>query len=142
LVAIFSEKQSQAVFLLAREQVTRLEVVNFTSHGFAPELKAGFRVARTPQAELDTAGLDRLVALLISLRKSIDQTARDDEVERAESRELIDDLIAAAQAERPNGMKLRGLLAGLACGGAAKVESQALGQVRDAAIGLDLWILE
>lgn len=75
-------------------------------------------------------------------RKSTDRTASDDEVERAESRKLSDDLIAAAQAERPNGMKLRGLLAGHACGGAAKLESQALGQVRDAAIGRDLWILE
>ena len=33
LVAIFSEKQSHAVFLLARGQVTRLDVVNFISHG-------------------------------------------------------------------------------------------------------------
>ncbi|HTW74263.1 MAG TPA: ATP-dependent Clp protease ATP-binding subunit ClpA [Steroidobacteraceae bacterium] len=33
LVAIFSEKQSHAVFLLARAQVTRLDVVNFISHG-------------------------------------------------------------------------------------------------------------
>jgi ATP-dependent Clp protease ATP-binding subunit ClpA len=33
LVAIFSEKQSHAVFLLAQQQVTRLEVVQFISHG-------------------------------------------------------------------------------------------------------------
>ena len=33
LVAIFSEKQSHAVFLLARAQVTRLDVVNYISHG-------------------------------------------------------------------------------------------------------------
>ncbi|MGA2366282.1 MAG: Clp protease N-terminal domain-containing protein, partial [Steroidobacteraceae bacterium] len=35
LVAIFSEKQSHAVFLLARSQVTRLDVVNFISHGLS-----------------------------------------------------------------------------------------------------------
>jgi len=35
LVAIFSEKQSHAVFLLARAQVTRLDVVNFISHGLS-----------------------------------------------------------------------------------------------------------
>jgi ATP-dependent Clp protease ATP-binding subunit ClpA len=35
LVAIFSEKQSHAVFLLNRAHVTRLDVVNFISHGLA-----------------------------------------------------------------------------------------------------------
>ena len=33
LVAIFSEKQSHAVFLLGKEGVSRLDVVNFISHG-------------------------------------------------------------------------------------------------------------
>ncbi|NIW25328.1 MAG: ATP-dependent Clp protease ATP-binding subunit ClpA [Gammaproteobacteria bacterium] len=33
LVAIFSEKQSQAVYLLELQDVTRLDVVNFISHG-------------------------------------------------------------------------------------------------------------
>src|SRR6188508_860157 len=33
LVAIFSEKQSQAVYLLGLQDVTRLDVVNFVSHG-------------------------------------------------------------------------------------------------------------
>ena len=33
LVAIFSEKQSQAVYLLGTQDVTRLDVVNFISHG-------------------------------------------------------------------------------------------------------------
>ncbi|GAC1455448.1 MAG: ATP-dependent Clp protease ATP-binding subunit ClpA [Steroidobacteraceae bacterium] len=35
LVAIFSEKQSHAVFLLNRAHVTRLDVVNYLSHGLA-----------------------------------------------------------------------------------------------------------
>jgi ATP-dependent Clp protease ATP-binding subunit ClpA len=33
LVAIFSEKQSHAVYLLGRQNVTRLDIVNFISHG-------------------------------------------------------------------------------------------------------------
>jgi ATP-dependent Clp protease ATP-binding subunit ClpA len=142
LVAIFSEKQSHAVFLLARGHITRLDVVKFISGGLAVTPKAEFDVARMPKADLDAAGLDRLVEMLISLRKSIDQAARNDEEERADSRELIDDLISAAHAARPNGMKLRGLLAGLASGAAARVESQAWSQVRDAAIALDLWIIQ
>ncbi|HEV3181777.1 MAG TPA: Clp protease N-terminal domain-containing protein, partial [Steroidobacteraceae bacterium] len=35
LVAIFSEKQSHAVFLLNRSHVTRLDVVNYISHGLS-----------------------------------------------------------------------------------------------------------
>ena len=33
LVAIFSEKQSQAVYFLDLQDVKRLDVVNFVSHG-------------------------------------------------------------------------------------------------------------
>ncbi len=35
LVAIFSEKQSHAVFLLNRQHVSRLDVVNYISHGLS-----------------------------------------------------------------------------------------------------------
>lgn len=35
LVAIFSEQESQAVFLLKREEVSRLDLVNFISHGIS-----------------------------------------------------------------------------------------------------------
>jgi ATP-dependent Clp protease ATP-binding subunit ClpA len=35
LVAIFSEKQSHAVFLLGKQNITRLDVVHFISHGLA-----------------------------------------------------------------------------------------------------------
>ena len=33
LVAIFSEKQSQAVYFLSLQDITRLDVVNYISHG-------------------------------------------------------------------------------------------------------------
>ncbi len=35
LVAIFSEQESQAVFLLKREEISRLDLVNFISHGIS-----------------------------------------------------------------------------------------------------------
>jgi ATP-dependent Clp protease ATP-binding subunit ClpA len=41
LVAIFSEKQSQAVYLLGLQDVTRLDVVNFVSHGVPKVQEAG-----------------------------------------------------------------------------------------------------
>ncbi|MBR9727829.1 ATP-dependent Clp protease ATP-binding subunit ClpA [Shewanella intestini] len=37
LVAIFSEQESQAVYLLRRCDITRLDVVNYISHGFAKD---------------------------------------------------------------------------------------------------------
>ncbi len=41
LVAIFSEKQSQAVYLLGLHDVARLDVVNFISHGFSHIQESG-----------------------------------------------------------------------------------------------------
>ena len=35
LVAIFSEQESQAVYFLNKQDVTRLDVVNFISHGIS-----------------------------------------------------------------------------------------------------------
>jgi ATP-dependent Clp protease ATP-binding subunit ClpA len=134
LVAIFSEKQSYAALVLAHAQVTRLDVVHFNSHGVTSTSKA--------KASMDAAGLERLAAALLSLRQLIEQAPRIEEEEHADIRELIDDLIAAARAKRPNGMKLRGLMASLASGVTGRVDLQAWSQVRHAAIALDLWIIE
>lgn len=41
LVAIFSEQESQAVYLLARQDIERLDVVNFISHGISPQDEEG-----------------------------------------------------------------------------------------------------
>ncbi len=49
LVAIFSEKQSHAVFLLNRQHVTRLDVVNYISHGLSK--LAEEKAAEEPQSE-------------------------------------------------------------------------------------------
>jgi len=53
LVAIFSEKQSHAVYLLGRQNVTRLDIVNFISHGLG---KAG---ESRPEGEETTADSER-----------------------------------------------------------------------------------
>jgi catechol 2,3-dioxygenase-like lactoylglutathione lyase family enzyme len=51
LVAIFSEKHSHAVSLLNRKKVTRLDVINYISHGLEPPsaTKIGSIVIHTPQ---------------------------------------------------------------------------------------------
>jgi ATP-dependent Clp protease ATP-binding subunit ClpA len=57
LVAIFSEKQSHAVYLLNRQHVTRLDVVNYISHGLSKiaEEKTEKEEA-VPEAERDLEG--------------------------------------------------------------------------------------
>src|SRR5262245_59277807 len=47
LVAIFSEKQSHAAWLLSKQDVTRLDVVNFISHG----LPSGTETREAPREE-------------------------------------------------------------------------------------------
>jgi ATP-dependent Clp protease ATP-binding subunit ClpA len=58
LVAIFSEKQSHAVFLLNRQQVTRLDIVNFISHGLSKleEDKVEKEAPAGAEAERDAEG--------------------------------------------------------------------------------------
>ncbi len=51
LVAIFSEKQSHAAYLLGMQDVTRLDVVNFISHGLAKSKEEGGDKDEGPAAE-------------------------------------------------------------------------------------------
>ena len=58
LVAIFSEKQSHAVYLLSRQNVTRLDVVHFISHGLtrSSEPKSEGEEAATGETEREAEG--------------------------------------------------------------------------------------
>ncbi|MGH8218617.1 MAG: ATP-dependent Clp protease ATP-binding subunit ClpA [Steroidobacteraceae bacterium] len=57
LVAIFSEKQSHAVYLLNRQHVTRLDVVNYISHGLSKVAEEKTDKEETgPEAERDPEG--------------------------------------------------------------------------------------
>ena len=61
LVAIFSEKQSQAVYFLGMQDITRLDVVNFISHGM-PQIP-GESAENEPEAGADTEGESEASAL-------------------------------------------------------------------------------
>jgi ATP-dependent Clp protease ATP-binding subunit ClpA len=54
LVAIFSEKQSHAVFLLGKEGVSRLDVVNFISHGMPKDGEEKADKEETPASGNET----------------------------------------------------------------------------------------
>ncbi|GGA68677.1 ATP-dependent Clp protease ATP-binding subunit ClpA [Neiella marina] len=53
LVAMFSEQESQAVYFLKRESVSRLDVVNFISHGIRKVENSGSESSASNQDRLD-----------------------------------------------------------------------------------------
>lgn len=91
LVAIFSEQESQAVYLLRRCDITRLDVVNFISHGMAKEDDSGEspdqeRVEGQSETAEDRSMLAQFAANLNQLAQDgiIDPLiGRDAEIERA-----------------------------------------------------------
>ena len=89
LVAIFSEKQSQAVYFLGLQDVTRLDVVNYISHGM-PQLPGEpsedeQEISLDPESESDSSALDKYATNLNqqAIDGKIDPLiGRDIEVER------------------------------------------------------------
>lgn len=53
LVAIFSEQESQAVFILKKSDIQRLDIVNFISHGISKDEDASTGAPTNPEAESD-----------------------------------------------------------------------------------------
>ena len=92
LVAIFSEQDSQAVYLLNKQDITRLDTVNFISHGVSKvrdDIESSARGPATENEEGDpnaaTNPLDKFAANLNDLahRGKIDPLiGRRDEIER------------------------------------------------------------
>ncbi|MGH8224464.1 MAG: Clp protease N-terminal domain-containing protein, partial [Woeseiaceae bacterium] len=89
LVAIFSEKQSQAVYFLNLQDVTRLDVVNYISHGM-PQLPGdgGSEAREAPvdeEADSQTSALEKYASNLnqLAMEGKIDPLiGRDLEIER------------------------------------------------------------
>jgi len=89
LVAIFGEKDSHAVYYLHQQGVTRLDVVNFLSHGAA---KGEGETVKAGDAEVETAGASQKETALAQYTQNLNQMAtegridpligRDVEVER------------------------------------------------------------
>ncbi|MFW8590023.1 ATP-dependent Clp protease ATP-binding subunit ClpA [Glaciecola sp. 2405UD65-10] len=90
LVAIFSEQESQAVYILKKADVTRLDVVNFISHGVSKnddeESPSEEITSDSPEAEENLSMLDKYASNLNIAAKEgkIDPLiGRDSEVERS-----------------------------------------------------------
>jgi len=84
LVAIFSEKDSYANYLLNRYDVTRLDVVNFISHGVSKLEGGASGETDASVLEADEASAEQKSSALEQFTMDLNQRARDD---------LIDPLI-------------------------------------------------
>ena len=91
LVAIFSEQESQAVYLLRRSDISRLDVVNYISHGFSKNEDSDAhqdqeRIEDQSEANEERSMLSQFASNLNQLAKQgvIDPLiGRDQEIERA-----------------------------------------------------------
>ena len=88
LVAIFSEQESQAAYLLRKHEVSRLDVVNFISHGTRKDEPGHAPNAENPVNEEQAGGEDRMENFTTNLNQlarvgGIDPLiGRDKELER------------------------------------------------------------
>ena len=93
LVAIFSEQESQAVYLLKSQGVSRIDVVNFISHGISKIEGGSEENEETEYGESEDGDSEQRSSALESFATNLNEEAkagridplvgRDDEVERA-----------------------------------------------------------
>ena len=85
LVAVFSEKQSQAVYLLSLQDITRLDVINFISHGMPQLPDDGSSAEDDPS--LDTEG-ESEASPLDKYATNLNQLAIDGKIDPLIGREI------------------------------------------------------
>ncbi|HKU93698.1 MAG TPA: Clp protease N-terminal domain-containing protein, partial [Vineibacter sp.] len=91
LVAIFSERESHAVYFLQQQGMSRLDAVNFISHGIAKTPGRG-ESRRVRGVEEDTSGAEKVVKdggeALQAYCVDLNQKARDGKIDPLIGREL------------------------------------------------------
>lgn len=90
LVAIFSEQESQAVYLLHQEQISRLDVVNYISHGVSKvsgSERDGAQAAPQSEAE-EESGADSSAKPLDNFATNLNQLAIDGKIDPLIGRHL------------------------------------------------------
>ncbi|MBW8835161.1 MAG: AAA family ATPase, partial [Burkholderia sp.] len=86
LVAIFGEKDSHAVYYLQQQGVTRLDVVNFISHGIAKTSSSDAAKASDANAESDEAAAQKETPLA-QFTQNLNQMAKDGRIDPLIGRE-------------------------------------------------------
>ena len=78
LVAIYGEKDSHAVYYLHQQGVSRLDVVNFISHGIAKNAVAG---PKKEESETEAAESEQATGALESFTQHLNQLATDGKID-------------------------------------------------------------
>lgn len=78
LVAIFSEQESQAVYMLKKSAVTRLDVVNYISHGVS---KAEEEAENPVETEAETSEQEEQTSILAKYASNLNKLAEDDKID-------------------------------------------------------------
>jgi ATP-dependent Clp protease ATP-binding subunit ClpA len=81
LVAIFSEQESQAVYFLNKQNVTRLDVVNFISHGISKVHGEEDAANQAPAAEDDLTAEQTSKSPLESYTVNLNEMAREGKID-------------------------------------------------------------
>ncbi len=81
LVAIFSEQESQAVYVLHQEQVSRLDVVNYISHGISKVGNPDREQPQPPSESDDEGGPEPTATPLESFATNLNELARQGKID-------------------------------------------------------------
>ena len=76
LAAIFSEQESQAVYFLRRENITRLDVINYISHGVSKYQSNDMQESMNPSMDEDMMGTEGSESPLDSYCMNLNKRAR------------------------------------------------------------------
>ena len=80
LVAIFGEQESQAVFLLKQEDISRLDVLNYIAHGLSFDSQDQISREQSQQSE-DDDGQGKPEQLLESITENLTQKAKEEQLD-------------------------------------------------------------
>lgn len=85
LVAIFSEQESQAVYILKKADVTRLDVVNFISHGVS---KSDDESTHSVEQDEEGAGQEAGSSMLDQYSTNLNELAKEGKIDPLIGRDL------------------------------------------------------
>jgi len=81
LVAIFSEKHSHAAYLLGLQEVSRLDVVNFISHGLSKSEDAAPRAGEEPQPQSESERDAETTSALEKFATNLNKLAQEGKID-------------------------------------------------------------
>lgn len=85
LVAIFSEQESQAVYILKKADVTRLDVVNYISHGVSKSDESG---GQAPEIEEEGAEAEASASMLDQYSSNLNVLAKEGKIDPLIGRDM------------------------------------------------------